>query len=352
MRYLSNYQIILMGMNVFSTTVIMSLPAQIIRIAGQDAWMCYFPALLLMLVPVWLYSMILRRFPEQDLFLALNSRFPFLGGILSIFYILFFFFILIRDLRMLIDLINNTLLPLTPSPVIAALVIFTCILAARGGVQVVARMHELFYPILVVIVASLPLLLYSEVDLRFLKPVLNHGVLPVFHGSWYALSYLGEITVLPFISSNRAFQFRQGLKGLVFSTIMLEVLIILNILVLGPNIAGRIMYPNYELVREIRISEFLDRFDSILVMLYIPTFFLKLSLMLHIICYGMKQAMPDFQEKTLTTLIGILAFVCTFWFCENSVQLLNLNGGWTSIALFFEFLVPVILFGVLKPKRI
>ncbi|MDB5083549.1 MAG: hypothetical protein JWN30_435 [Bacilli bacterium] len=350
MAKLSNYQLILMGTNFFTTVFIISLPSQIIATSRQDAWLSYLPAFLIMVIPLWMLSKVMHRFPDQDLFSVLKSRFPIVGSMLTSFYLLFFFFILIRDFRMFIDFISVALLQRTPLTVIGGLVILTCILSARSGVQVVARMHELFYPLLMLITVILPFLFYAGTDIRWMQPVLAQGVKPVLHGSWLAVSYIGEIIILPFIVSNRTFQLKQGLISLLIGAYMLEMLVVLNLLVLSPNLASRMMYPNYELAREVRVTEFLDRFDSILVTFWLPALFQKISLMLNVICHGIKQMMPGVQERSLSTSLGILAFVCGFWFFENPLQLLNLNGGWPAVALIFEILLPLCFYFMLKPR--
>lgn len=64
--------------------------AQAIYYAEQHAYLSYIPVVVVMLASMWMLSRVQRRFPDQDLFQALAGRFPFLGRLAGLMYILFF----------------------------------------------------------------------------------------------------------------------------------------------------------------------------------------------------------------------------------------------------------------------
>ncbi|BCJ85867.1 GerAB/ArcD/ProY family transporter [Effusibacillus dendaii] len=351
MEQISERQLMMVGVSYVLVVTSLSLPAQIIGVARQDAWLAYFPAMIVAIVSLWLLSIVLKRFPKQDLFEAMIGRFRVWGRVVAFLYVLFFFFVLLRDIRIFVDFINTVLLPQTPVIIISVLIFFTVAIIARGGIEIVARMTELFLPILIAVILIIPIVTVKDFEYHYLLPLFENGLLPTLKGSWLAVSYLGKIMVLPLIFSNPTFRFRQGFYGLVLGVLLLEILIVLDILALGNNLSAHSVYPNYEMVRQIRLTDFLDRFDILIIGIYMPAMLTKISVSLYVVCHGLKRILPDVSVKLLTTPIAAFAMVCSFWFFKNTIQLMDFNISWTALALVFELFIPILLFFVLKPKK-
>lgn len=322
-----------------------------IEVAQQDAWLSYLPALGFAFLSLWMLSEIMSRFPERDLFAAMMNHLPFWGRVVSVWYVFFFFFIFARDIRILIDFTDIILLPQTPLIVIAILITLTATLITRGGIEVIARMTEFFFPILAFIVLILPIFVFSELDFKQLKPFLEQGVGRVLQGSWYSTPYVGEIIALPFIFSNRSFQLRNGIYGLLVGTFLLESLIIQTIMVFGPDLTIHLFDPPYELIRQIRITDFLDRFDLPIAAIWIPNILIKISLDLYIVVHGITRIFSDVSAKLITTSTGLLGMVCSFWFFENSIQQIKFDYVWPVLANIFVMGLPALLFFILRPPQ-
>lgn len=83
-------QIVLLVLLLSITGTLIQPHAQAIFYAEQHAYLSYVPVVLVMLVSMWMISRVQRRFPNQDLFEALVERFPLLGRLAGVMYILFF----------------------------------------------------------------------------------------------------------------------------------------------------------------------------------------------------------------------------------------------------------------------
>lgn len=281
-----------------------------VEVGKQDAWLGFFPAALLALVIVWLLARVMARFPEQDLYQAMVGRFPVLGRLIACSYALFFFLIFTRDIRLLSDFINIVFLRTTPPFVIAGLIALTAAMVVRGGLEPMARMNEVFGPTLLVAALLLPLLLITQVETRNLEPILEAGLSRPLLSAWYAAPYLAELIILPFIFSGATFSFRHGLYALSLGLLCLLIVIIGTTTVLGHNLAGRALYPNFILVRQIRVTDFLDRMDLIDVGIWLPTMLTKISHALYALCHGVRRSMPSASPRLLATAFGSLGAVC------------------------------------------
>jgi spore germination protein len=348
---ISSRQIILIGAAYVLNATSISVPSQIIGVAQMDAWLSYVSAGSVILFSLWILSKVMGRFPEQDLYEAMIKRLPTIGRCISLLYIGFFFFLCARDIRMVTDFVNLALLQRTPIVVVAVMIVVTIILIARGGIEISARMTELWFPVFFMIVILIAVVIYREFEYKFLRPFFEFGLVPSFKGGWYAVSYIGEVTALPFIFSNRTFQFKHGWIALSLGLFALLLLNFYTILSLGTNIPEMTLYPSYEMVRHLRVTDFLDRFDLPVVGVWLPTMLTKIAFSLYIVCHGLKRVLPSVSAKIIVTPVGILAFVCSFWFFESAIQLFNFNRTWTALALIFQLFIPVILFLFLKPKK-
>jgi hypothetical protein len=67
--------------------------------------------------------------------------------------------------------------------------------------------------------------------------------------------------------------------------------------------------------------------------------------------HGLSRVFPSLSSKQITMPVGVLAFVCSFWFFKNSLQLLNLNRIWPAFALIFELFLSLLLFMIMRSKE-
>ncbi|WP_051331230.1 GerAB/ArcD/ProY family transporter [Aneurinibacillus terranovensis] len=351
MEAISERQLILIGAGFVLQATLINVPSQIIKISKQNSWFSIIPAFAVCILSIWLIAKITSRFPHQDLFGVMVNRFKIAGRFLSSLYILFFFIILSRDIRNLTEFINIVLLQRTPLIFIALLVMIPVVVVARGGIEVVARMAELYFPIIVASILILPPILLTKVQFLNFMPIFEKGLVPSLQGSWYFIGYLGDIIILPFLFSHRTFTFREGVYSLLWGSFLTEILLVLTLLVFGPNLTGRFIFPTEELVRQIRLGDFLDRLDLVLVSVWLPTMIIRLSATLYVICHGLNQVIPNISAMTVTNSMGAFVLVCALWFYKNNISLLEMNRVWPFIEILFMFLIPFVLFLVIRRKK-
>lgn len=125
-------QLVLLIMLLSVTGTLIQPHAQAIFYAKQHAYLSYIPVFIVMVASLWMLNRVQRRFPDQDLFESLVERFPFLGRVTSLLYIMFFLFIFARDIRLLGDYISITLLETTPISIIVLTLMVMAVFIVRG----------------------------------------------------------------------------------------------------------------------------------------------------------------------------------------------------------------------------
>jgi spore germination protein len=344
-------QVVLLGIAMVLETNLISLPNQIVGAAQMDAWLSYPLAMLAILIPLWLSAKLLTRFPGQDLFGILVTRHPVIGRVAGLVIVLFIFILVVRDIRVLTEFVNITLLPSTPLMMISLLVAASIVLTARGGVEVIARMMELWLPLFIIMLALIPFLLYSEFDTRNFMPMFDRGLLPPLQGSWYAVAYIGEIMLLPFLFASSTFRLKEAVKGLAIGTLLLLVVYTYMILALGVNLSSKMLFPFYETMRLIRVTDFLDRFDLPYIMLFLPLMIVKTGFLMCALSHGIKKLAPVLSMKEFLVPLGVWCFVSSFWFFRNSIELFSLNRPWPVFALVCEVALPCMFFLFLHQRK-
>lgn len=348
---ISDWQIIMIGAAFILDATLVSVPGQVIRAAQIDSWLSYCIVFVVLLFPLYLLAMVSKRYPEQDLFQILIGQYAFFGRVLAFGYILFFFYIFIRDLRMIVDFVSLALLNETPLVMIALPVLLSIILIVKGGVETMGRLTEIWLPLLVIVIIGMFFVMATEFEYRYLKPMFEYGISPSMHGSWYLVSYVGEVIALPFLFINRTFRFKHGLYALSIGVGSLLLLNFYIVLTLGIHIPQMALYPTYEMVRQLRITDFLDRFDLPIVGIWLPTMIVKNAFSLYFVTLGLNRIVPGLSFRLSATSFGIFGLVCSFWFFENAISQVDFNRHWSVLGVMFQLIIPILIFCLLYLKR-
>ncbi|MCP8971060.1 GerAB/ArcD/ProY family transporter [Ectobacillus ponti] len=351
MKQIGGRQLILIGAMYILDSSLVSTTAQTAFHGKQHGWLSFLVPVPFILLVLWLLSLVTKRYPGQDLLQALTKAYPVLGRAAAAALLLFYLYIYTRDVRMFVDFCSVALLPSTPLVVISTLVVITTVWIARGGLAAIGRITELYAPLFVIVILTLPLFVTKDIEVVALRPFFAMDVPGVVLGGWYAFSYVGEILAIAFICTGNTFRFRHGVIGLGIGVGLIMILSMLDILVLGPELTAKFLYPNYELIRQIRVTDFLDRFDLVIVGVWAPTMITKIAYSLYIISYALHRIVPDIPWKLAVSPLGMLGFVCSFWLFKNSLQLFSFTKEWTAIAMVVQLLLPVGIYLLVRLKK-
>ncbi|MDP1510376.1 endospore germination permease [Paenibacillus sp. CMAA1739] len=350
MKQFTTRQIVLLGVLMESGITLIHAPAQAADYANQHAyWTCVVAAIVLCL-PIWAMLRIKRRFPDQDLMQAMVSSHPVLGRALLAIYLILFLIIFARDLRIITDLVEVVLLPLTPIVITSLILLLTLAFMAKGGISTMVNMAEMFVPLLIVTLLTMPLFFGRNMDFSMLKPYLHPEVEGVIKGSWRMLGYMVDIMIVPFVLPGKSYNGRSAWFGHLTGTVYMILLVLLSELVIGVPILSRLFYPSYELVRQLQLTDFLDRFDLFVAALTVPTFLIKIGVDLYVISLAVKRMFTQVWGSLMVWPVGLLGYVCSFMLFSNTVQIYDFSREWTAVMVTFFVFMPLVLWMLLRPK--
>jgi spore germination protein KB len=258
--------------------------------AEQSAWLSILIALIGGILLFLVYEYLYHQYPELPLSgYAQKILGKYIGWPLSLLYIPFFINIASRDLREAGDLLVTSVYDQTPLFSINAVIIITVIYILYKGIEVLARMAEIYLNILIVlgVFGSISVLFSDIIDTKNLLPLLGGGWKPILTTAYPNIFMFpfGEIicftTILPHLNKLELGR-KTGIIALIVSAIILSFTHALEISVLGADIYGRSTFPLFVTISKVNIGNFLQRLDAIVILTLIICDFFKIS----IYCYA------------------------------------------------------------------
>lgn len=278
---ISSRQASLLMVTTVLATAILFLPAISTRQALEDAWISTIIAAANGILISLLVVTLMLRFPEQTLVQYSEEIMgKFFGKIIGLGYIWFFLHtnaIIVREFG---DFMTATFMPRTPLLVFNIVIVFLAVLTVKSGLEPLGRLNEWIFILNSFILVIIITFSISEVRLENLQPVLKEGIVPALRGAYTPTSWFGEIITLgmifPFITQPRRGYRIAIVAHLVTGAFLLSTAVI-TIGIFGPELISRFKFPIIEVVRLISLGGFLERIESLVMVIWVAGVFVKVS---------------------------------------------------------------------------
>ncbi|PKM94695.1 MAG: spore gernimation protein [Firmicutes bacterium HGW-Firmicutes-1] len=295
--------------------------------AKQDAWIAILVAMLFGFVLVLIYSEIQNHYRDKDFAEIISTVFSkWLSIPLILIYALEFFWVSTLNFREFGELVSMILLPATPLWVILTVFMLTSIYILFLGVEVLARMGEIMFPIVIFFILSIIVfsIISGEVDLTRLQPVLGSGPMPVFKAAVPAVVNFpfGEMVVFlmywKYINDKKAVRkvalYVSLTIGLLLSSILALMVAVLDVAyVVGSTI------PIYEVIKLINIADIITNLDAIAtVVMFIGGFF-KMTIHFFGGVLAIKALFNARNDKGIIIISGIIWTVFSLTYYPNLI---------------------------------
>lgn len=342
---ISGFQLFMLCTVLYVAGAMSTLFKTLAEASMQDAWMTFIFGLLYAWLIVFLLYRLGRAYPGKNMFeICEIACGKWLGRIVNLIVLVYVLHLLVRDLRIFGDFIGTAVLQRTPTEFIYLAVMLVLIYFATGNMEEFTRSVNLLYPIFQINLLLLPILLLNEIDLTTLQPLLAHGPEVIAKGGLLGAGWSGDIFIigafLSYIGSTR--QFYVSVKfGIVISTIVLTMLMLLNTAVLGPITVSRAMYPLYTMAEQINITDFLDRLDVLLIGFWIPAYLMKMIMLYFCIMTGLSSMLGSGNLRGINVMSGWLALLLTLVSFKSVMEAYHF-GNYASFP--FGLIVHVVFF--------
>ncbi|GIN60991.1 hypothetical protein J27TS8_09840 [Robertmurraya siralis] len=346
---LSPFQLTCLIGNFIFTGVIISVPQILMEISKQNTWIVIMFTYVLTTTVIYIICRKPAKLEKLKSIFYFDKRPWFKNVFISVLF-MYLLFIYIRDFRIFNSFIDGILLPDTPFDIIALLTTLTLIYISLTGIEVIARVTVIHFITISIVVILLPFFLLNEIQLANLLPFGGlHSGAEILKSTYIFFPWMTEAIVIVFL-----FVFlhpishlkKAGIIGISCGFILLFILIFLNITVLGVAIASEATYPNIKLIQQINLTDFLDRLDLVIEVVWIPTMLCKLSLLL----FTLNRLFNTFRRKDSDFDIVPLALLLslTIRLFKNNIDAIEYSFfTWPTKGLLLELII-VTLFLMLK----
>lgn len=304
------------------------LGASLVIVPGQqaehDSWLAILAGLSEGLVFILIYTTLCEKFPGKTVVQFNDIIYgPYLGKIVSIIYIWYFFEITGLNFRAFSDFFINSMMPETPMEMITIATFFLCASSVRNGIEVFARCSLILVPFTVLIFFGTIVLLIKDMELTNFLPVLEAPLKDFILASHSTATFpFGDavvfLMILPFINNPK-----QGKSAAVMAFIIAGIILVMasmrNIAVLG-NALYIHTYPSYQAVRLIDIGGILTRLEIIVGLNLLNMGFLKISVFYYGTVLATSQLFNLRSYLPLVYPIGLMIVVFSLTVFESNIE--------------------------------
>lgn len=333
------------------------IPPSLAVLAKKDVWLVHLLPMTLSLFVIGMLYTLSQLFPNKNLFEINVSLMRGGGHVVNLILIIHLWFILLRDINFIAHFIHISLLQRTPEEIIVATFALLLIYYGKKGIEDHVRVNELIYPVFFLFILLLPFLLFDEASLHRAEPLMTAQPWRMASAALISFGWFGDIMLIMGAFMHTVAspgKFRAALRHAVWlTTFSLTLLFFLITIVLGPGIAEKVLFPNVTLIRQIELTDFLDRLELFLLSIWVPLIMLKIIIIYKaaLICIG--SFTPQTDAKVYNRSFGLFVMF-TSLISFRTVSELFAYGTYTTIAITIIvqlFLIVTYIIAKLKMKK-
>lgn len=337
-------------------TAMLSLPVLIGIHAPRDAWMAAVIFIIGGVALCFIIGALAKMFPGRDFVLYVQEVFgKWLGKVLIAIFLTWLFHTTSLVIWQITSFTKLSLLPNTPLLVISSIFFLPSIYAIYTGLEGIARSVQFIFTPTFLILLLLFLLHIPEVDLLNLMPIFDDGIPNILRASLAPLAWAGEIMFVLFLVP----YIKGAGKTTFYSAITIILIGIGGILneffytaVFG-SLRQYLISPFYTIIRYIRPTAFVERYDIFFVTINLTGNFVKLSVFIYILVICLAQFFGMKNYRSLILPVAITLLILTNFTVRSSFELihhLDTMFPLYTIPILYGFPLLTLIVGKIKQK--
>jgi spore germination protein KB len=329
------------------TTAVLTVPGITFQYAKRDLWLSpiwgSLSGFLVVFIVYQLNKLYPRETPVQYMQHILGR---FFGKVVGLVFLFYYLYVCGITLRLYGDFLVGTFFRHTPILIVMGCLSLASSFAVRAGLEVLARLSDMFVPILFLLWLLIVLLLIPELEVKKMFPILEDGIMPSIRGSvpvmsWNALVFY-IATLLPFLRDRK-----KAKKWGIYSVLAVMLTLVMTnfaILFLFGNITGNFVYPVMSASRYISYADFFENLESIVMAIWIGGTFIKLGVMQYVLVLNTAQWLNLSDYKPIAMPFALLMILFGFWISPNISELSHfLDVTIPFLTLTLWIIIPAIL---------
>ncbi|MEW9673043.1 endospore germination permease [Ammoniphilus sp. 3BR4] len=338
-------------------TAILIVPGITFGYAKQDMWLSPIFGSLSGFFVVFIAYRLNKLYPTETVIQYsqhILGRIP--GKVVGLVYLFYILYGAGSGLRQYGDFVVGTFLNETPIMMVMGCLALASAFTVRAGLEVLARLSDMFVPILFILWLIIVLLLLPELEVKNMFPIMEDGIMPSLRGSvppftWNTIFFL-IFSLLPFLVNRE-----QGMKWGVFSVLAVMVtLVITNLatLFLFGGITGSFTYPVMSASRYISYADFFENLEAVVMAIWIGGSFVKLGLYHYVLVLNTAQWLNLSDYKPLALPFGLLLTLFGIWVSPNLSEIAHhfrVTSPFENLTIYIIIPAILLLIALLRKRN-
>ena len=318
--------------------ILLTIPTYAVESFGTATFAhCVYSGIITLLV-ITILLKLYKGFTDMDMldivkYVGGNTLFIILGLVL----VLYLFTLCVLTFAEFTQNLQNVLFPDAPQDYVAIFFGIALIISLSLGIRGIFRTATIIAPLIGISFLLMFIILFKDVDLTNFTPIFGNGIEKFFS---QGLSRIGRfegvfyfLLISPYVKSQPKVAYLSFLQSAI---LILPTLFLLIGLIPYPSIIEN-YFPIFEITRLISLGRFVQRVDSIFMLLWILATFVYLSLTIHfLILYIQKIFKLQYSTRLIPLFTtNVIALSSIFVNYEITIKIRN---------FLFEFITPYILF--------
>ncbi|QRG65081.1 GerAB/ArcD/ProY family transporter [Brevibacillus choshinensis] len=330
---------------IMSTAMIIG-PSIMAKRASNDLWISPIWASLMGFLAVFIACHLHKRFPKLSIIQQSEQIVGVAAGKVIGFLYLFILVqingCIVREYTEFITLFLRD----TPTIIVSAVLVMVCVYAVQGGIEVLARSAQVFFPLFVAPLVVMILLVLKDMEPQSIFPVLENGLIPTFEAAilpqaWFSEAFLLSF-LLPFLDDRK--NGKRAAMITVFASMITMIVANLTTWFLMGDVSKTLMFPIMDVARYISVADFFENLESGVMAIWVIGVFIKVSIFLYASVLGTAQWLQLSNYRLVALPIGWLTVLFSFWGLPNFATLSEWN---IRVVPFYLSLFFVIMPGIL-----
>lgn len=336
--------------NSMCSRIFLNFPRAVVEIAGNAGWINVLYITAIMFLYFFIVTKLNSKFEGKDLidiseYLGGNIG-RMIVGLPIVLLLLYVTPVLLREYAEDIKIIS---LPTSPISFVMLFFVIPMMIGAYLGLESIVRFHAIVVPIISVAFLLIMLGVSKYYDFTNFYPILGTGISSIFGKGFFTLTSIGPIFYIffigPFIKTNKNFK-AVAYISLGISTFLLLISVVVFIAVIPINSGLELFLPLFQLARLINFGTFLQRIESIFLLIWATSAVMYLSTILFFTIYIFKKTFKLEHHTPLILPFSVIIFSLSI-LQPNLVTAIELETkyyskfGW-SITLALPLLVLII----------
>ncbi len=326
---------------ILGSTVILGLSTN----AGQDAWISFLIAVVMMVPLFLMYARIMRLYPETGFYDILILLFGNIAGKILIavmaWYALHLCALVLRNFS---EFIQIVMMPETPQlPLMIAMLLVTCYLA-RSRASTMGKWAIVMLPVVVAMIILTVFLSASDMDFSNLLPVFEKDPMVLIQGAYQIVTFPYAETVLFLCMANALKRQDSPYKmygyAVAISAVFLLTILIRNITILGAPMVSAEYFPSYATARILHIGNFLTRIEGTITMNFMLSGIVKITICLTAAARGVARICNIQNHRTLILPTGLLALALCAIVYKSAMEMFGFLKYYQIYVVPFQILIP------------